>query len=102
MEITVEMPDMDYEAIVKAKGRKVRGSLGFINPKKVSFTAYHEKPRERGDVKYIRLGHGKASVTAEAVRMHLKISLDESNIMPSATMCEETAQAACFIDSVLG
>ena len=101
MEITVEMPDMDYEAIVKAKGRKVRGSLGFINPKKVCFTAYHEKPRERGDAKYIRLGHGKASVTTEAVRMHLKINRDESNMDFSTTLREETDQATCFIDSVL-
>ena len=49
--------------------------------------------------KYIRLPHGRASVSDKKVKLAMSIDLDEADIIPSLTLVNESRVASDFVES---
>ena len=61
----------------------------------------HARQAPTPGTKYIKLRHGRASVGNERVRLTLNIGLDETGIIPSDAITDESRQASDFVDSAL-
>ena len=99
MEITLHINDADYRNLVQA-GRRMRGSIGLINPTEGTFNRHHNerKPQAPG-YRFCKLTHGRVSVTDERVRMTLNIDRSEAEICPADAIDEESRLASYFVAS---
>ncbi len=93
MNIKLQIPDSVYQSLM-AGGNRIQGSIGLVSPTEGNFNAHRRLPYERPQAKYIRLRHGKASVTQERVSLVLRIDRREADIVPHQVM-ELEAQEAC-------
>ena len=100
MNVTIDMADETYKALL-ASGNRMRGSLALTSPTKGNFTAWKQPTAPNPPAHYIRLPHGKASVQQEVVRMTLKISLAEADVVPAVSIIDESALAATFVDKMV-
>lgn len=99
MKITLHISDADYRDLVQA-GRRMRGSIGLINPTEGTFNRHHNEGRPRAkNYRFCKLTHGRVSVTDERVRMTLDIDRSEAEICPAGAIEEESQLASYFVAS---
>ena len=79
------------------KDRKKTGKVLEVSPKEGNFNAFASNSEKRKQRKFIRLAHGSASVGDEDVRMHLRISRREAEVMPAQVICKESEIAGEFV-----
>ena len=97
MIINVHISEEAYIRMLET-GRRLEGSLGIVGKHEGTFTAYVRRGnRERS--KYIRLPHGRASVSDKKVKLTMSIDLDEADIIPSLTLMNESRVASDFVES---
>ena len=97
MEIVLHVSDADYRDLVQA-GRRMRGSIGLINPKEGTFNRHHPEGRPRAkNYRFCKLTHGRVSVTDERVRMTLDIDRSEAEICPADCIDTESSIASDFV-----
>lgn len=102
MELKIQISDGTYQRLL-ASGARVQGTIGLVNPSEGNFNEHkrYDSSEENGGSKYIRLRHGRASVNEDRVRLTLHICLDETGIVPSEAIEDESRQAGAFVDDVL-
>ena len=100
MNINLQIPDSTYQRLVSGGGR-LRGSIGLTSPTEGNFNEHAKNTPQPGS-KYIKLPHGRASITHKHARLTLTIGLDETNVMPAQAIEEESRQASDFVDNVFG
>ena len=83
-----------------AHGVRIQGTIGLITPNEGNFNA-HLRRTPKGEDKYIKLPHGRASVGGDQVRLTLRIGLDEAGIIPSEAIEDESRRASNFVDDAL-
>lgn len=99
MDITIHISDADYRDLLKST-RRMRGSIGLINPTEGTFNRHHPEGRPRAmNYRFCKLTHGRVSVTDERVRMTLNIDRSEAEICPADAIEEESLLASCFVAS---
>ncbi len=98
MELKIQLSDELYQRLVST-GSRVQGTIGLVNPKEGNFNE-HNKSRPAPGTRYIRLRHGKVSVSDEYVRLTLRVGLGETGIVPSEAITDESRQASDFVDEV--
>lgn len=98
MNITLQLSDAAYRHLVSGSGR-IQGTIGLVSPTEGNFNE-HVKSKPRTGMKYIRLRHGRASVCEKSVRLTLRVGLDETDVVPSEIIADESRQAGDFIDTV--
>lgn len=96
MNITIQISDSVYQDLVK-NNRRVRGTIGLINPKEGNFNAHRRQPYVRPEVKFCRLPHGRVSVSEERVNLTLRIDRRETDLIPHEAIDLECMQAADFV-----
>lgn len=79
--------------------RRIEGSIALVSPTEGNFNEYR-RWREKPKTRYMRLPHGRVSVNGENVRLTLRIAADETNIIPSQIILDESGQASDFVDVV--
>ena len=98
MEVRIQISDAVYANLLKGE-KRIQGTLGLVNPTEGNFNAHQRTWRPKPGTQYMRLPHGKVSVTDDDVRMHLRISRDEMVNAPQAIM-GESMDASNFVEIV--
>lgn len=73
--------------------------MALVNPTEGNFNEHQRNWRPQPGTKYMKLPHGRVTVTHEDVRMRINISADEANIIPSQIILDESEQASDFVDA---
>jgi len=97
MNVNIQINDADYALLLNGTSR-MQGSIGLVSPTEGNFNG-HRRTRTKPGTQYMRLPHGKVSVTDEDVRMHLRISRDEMVDAPQAIL-GESIDASNFVEIV--
>ena len=97
MNVMIQINDVDYASLLNGSSR-LQGSIGLVSPTEGNFNA-HRRTRSKPGTQYMRLPHGKVSVSDDNVRMHLLISRDEMIDAPQAIL-GESIDASNFVEIV--
>ena len=92
MTIKLQLADNVYKALLAGSNR-IQGSIGLVNPTEGNFNAHRRSPSERPDTRYIKLAHGRASVSDERVSLTLRIDRREHHIVPCEVIDLESQEA---------
>ena len=68
MYIKIQISDATYASLLNGTSR-IQGSIGLVNPTEGNFNA-HRRWRAKPGTQYMKLPHGRISVTDEDVRMN--------------------------------
>lgn len=98
MNVTIQINDTTYAKLLSGN-RRIQGTLALANPTEGNFNAHNKTWKPKPGTQYMRLPHGKVSVTDDDVRMHLRISRDEMVNAPQAIM-GESMDASNFVEIV--
>ena len=97
MYIKIQISDATYASLLNGTSR-IQGSIGLVNPTEGNFNA-HRRWRPKPGTQYMKLPHGRISVTDEDVRMNLRISRDEMVDAPQAIL-DEGIEASSFVEFI--
>ena len=97
MNVTIQMSDATYASLLNGASR-IQGSIGLVSPTEGNFNE-HRRYRPKPGTQYMRLPHGKVSVSDDNVRMHLYISRDEMVDAPQAIL-GESIDASNFVEII--
>ena len=95
MNVMIQINDVDYASLLNGSSR-IQGSIGLVSPTEGNFNA-HRRTRSKPGTQYMRLPHGKVSVSDDNVRMHLLIRRDEMIDAPQAIL-GESIDASNFVE----
>ena len=98
MKVTMIIPDKDYERMVKS-GRRMRGSLGLISPRVMDMRLYADGQRNRRELVWRKLNHGRVSVNPKAMtaRVSMFFNLTETGLCPWKQVKLESEVASDFL-----
>jgi hypothetical protein len=96
MNINLQISDSVYKALLAGSNR-IQGSIGLVSPTEGNFNAHRRTPSERPDTRYIKLAHGRASVTEERVSLTLRIDRRETDVVPCEVIDVESQEASDFV-----
>lgn len=96
MNVTIQISDATYASLLNGKSR-IQGTLGLVSPTEGNFNAHHKNWRPQSGTKYMKLPHGRITVSNENVRMNLCILRDES-ILPARAIDTESRLASGFVE----
>jgi hypothetical protein len=97
MEVKIQISDAVYAQLLNGT-KRVRGTIGLVSPTEGNFSDHRPYQPKQG-VQYMRLPHGKISVSNDNVRMYLYISRDELVNAPQAIL-GESLDASNFVEIV--
>ena len=95
MNVTIQISDATYASLLNGTSR-IRGSIGLVSPTEGNFNE-HRRWKPKPGTHYMKLPHGKVSVTDERVRMNLCISRDEM-VDASRAILDESNDAIGFVE----
>jgi hypothetical protein len=98
MEVRIQVSDSVYAQLLNGN-KRIQGTLALANPLEGNFHEHQRTWRPKPGTQYMRLPHGKISVTDEDVRMHLRINRDEMVDAPQAIL-GESIDASNFVEIV--
>lgn len=99
MKVQVIMSDADYRRIVAADGKRVKGSMGMINPQQFDFHAFTPAPDPPVDVPRLvkRTTYGRTEIKPDKVRFVVMVKRGKGNPQPSDVIYDEADTASQFI-----
>lgn len=98
MNIILQISDAVYARLLNGTTR-IQGTLALVNPQEGNFHAHNKTWRPKPGTQYMRLPHGRISVTDNDVRMHLRINRDEYIDTPQAIL-GESIDACSFLETI--
>ena len=96
MEVTIQLNDATYASLLNGT-KRIQGTLALVNPTEGNFHEHNKTWRPKPGTKYMKLPHGRVTVSDENVRMNLLIARDES-ILPARAIEAESGMASSFVD----
>ena len=96
MYINIQISDNAYAQLLNGTTR-IQGTLALVSPTEGNFHEHRKTWRPQPGTKYMRLPHGRITVTDDNVRMRLHIRRDES-VVPARTIEAESDMASSFVD----
>ncbi len=97
MTVNIQISDAVYASLLNGT-KRIQGTLALVNPTEGNFHEHRKTWRPQPGTRYMRLPHGRVTVTDENVRMRINISVDEANIVPSQIILDESERASDFVD----
>ena len=97
MNVTIQISDAVYAKLLNGN-TCVKGSIRLVNPTEGSFNAYEQKKADKHRT-FMKLPHGRVTVSDENVRMRLCIARDETVDAPRAIV-GESIDASNFVEIV--
>lgn len=97
MEVKIQISDSVYAQLLNSSLR-VRGTIGLVSPTAGNFSE-HRRWKPKPGTQYMKLPHGRVSVSDNNVRMHLFIARDEAVDAPQAIL-GESIDASNFVEVV--
>ena len=96
MNVTIQLNDATYSSLLNGT-KRIQGTLFLVNPNEGNFHEHQRTWRPKPGTKYMKLPHGRITVSDENVRMQLHIKRDES-IVPARAIEAESGMASSFVD----
>lgn len=96
MEVRIQISDSAYAQLLNGT-KRLQGTLALANPTEGNFHEHNKTWRPKSGTKYMKLPHGRITVSDENVRMQLHIKRDES-IVPARAIEAESRIASSFVD----
>ena len=96
MEVRIQINDATYAKLLNGT-KRIQGTLALVNPTEGNFNEHHRTWRPNPDARYLKLPHGRITVTDEKVRMNLYIRRDEC-IIPAQAIEAESNLASNFVE----
>ena len=96
MIISIQVSDSTYAQLLNGN-KRIQGTLALANPMEGNFHEHQRSWKPKPGTKYMKLPHGRVSISDENVRMQLHIKRDES-IVPARAIEAESSLASSFID----
>ena len=96
MNITLQISDATYASLLNGT-KRIQGTLALVNPNEGNFHEHQRTWRPSPDTRYLKLPHGRITVTEEKVRMNLYIRRDEC-IIPAQAIESESNLASNFVE----
>jgi hypothetical protein len=100
MIVNIQISDAVYASLLNGT-KRIQGTLALVNPTEGNFNEHRKTWRPQPGTKYMKLPHGRVTVSDENVRMRINISADEAGIIPSQIILDESEQASDFVDANL-
>ena len=97
MEVKIQISDSVYAQLLNGSLR-VRGTIGLVSPTEGNFSE-HRRWKPKPGTQYMKLPHGRVSVSDSNVRMNLYIARDERVDAPQAIL-GESIDASNFVEIV--
>ena len=97
MEVKIQISDSVYAQLLNGSLR-VRGTIGLVCPTAGNFSE-HRRWKPKPGTQYMKLPHGRVSVSDNNVRMNLYIARDERVDAPQAIL-GESIDASNFVEIV--
>ena len=98
MNLTIQVSDAVYAKLLNGNNR-IQGTLALVSPQEGNFNAHNKTWRPKPGMRYMRLPHGKISITDNNVRLNLSISRDECVDAPQAIL-GESIDASNFVEII--
>ena len=96
MYITLQISDATYASLLNGT-KRIQGTLALVNPNEGNFHEHQRTWKPKPGMKYMKLPHGRITISDENVRMKLDIRRDES-IVPARAIEAESDMASSFVD----
>ena len=100
MTVNIQISDAVYASLLNGT-KRIQGTLALVNPTEGNFNEHRKTWRPQPGTKYMKLPHGRVTVSDENVRMRININMDEAGIIPSQIILDESEQASDFVDANL-
>ena len=97
MTVNIQISDAVYASLLNGT-KRIQGTLALVNPTEGNFNEHRKTWRPQSGTKYMKLPHGRVTVSDENVRMRININVDEAGIIPSQIILDESEQASDFVD----
>ena len=97
MTVNIQISDAVYASLLNGT-KRIQGTLALVNPTEGNFHEHNRTWRQKPGTKYMKLPHGRVTVTDEDVRMRISINVDEAGIVPSQIILDESGRASDFVD----
>lgn len=98
MEVKIQISDSVYARLLNGN-KRIQGTLALANPTEGNFNAHNKTWQPKPGTQYMKLPHGRISVSDVNVRMHICISRDEMVNAPQAIL-GESIDASNFVEIV--
>ena len=97
MTVNIQISDAVYASLLNGT-KRIQGTLALVNPTEGNFNEHRKTWRPQSGTRYMKLPHGRVTVSDENVRMRININMDEAGIIPSQIILDESEQASDFVD----
>ena len=98
MIVNIQISDAVYASLLNGT-KRIQGTLALVNPTEGNFNEHQRNWRPQPGTKYMKLPHGRVTVSDENVRMRLCIARDETVDAPRAIV-GESIDASNFVEIV--
>ena len=98
MIVNIQISDAVYASLLNGT-KRIQGTLALVNPTEGNFNEHRKTWRPQPGTKYMKLPHGRITVSDENVRMRLCIARDETVDAPRAIV-GESIDASNFVEIV--
>ena len=96
MYVSIQLNDATYASLLNGT-KRIQGTLALASPTEGNFHEHQRTWRPKPGTKYMKLPHGRVTISDENVRMKLDIRRDES-IVPARAIDAESSMASSFVD----
>ena len=96
MEVRIQISDRAYAQLLNGT-RRLQGTLALASPTEGNFHEHNKTWKPKPGTKYMKLPHGRITISDENVRMKLDIRRDES-VVPARAIDAESSMASSFVD----
>ena len=98
MIVNIQISDAVYASLLNGT-KRIQGTLALVNPTEGNFNEHQRNWRPQPGTKYMKLPHGRVTVSDENVRMRLCIARDET-VDASRAIVGESIDASNFVEIV--
>ena len=96
MEVRIQISDRAYAQLLNGT-KRLQGTLALASPTEGNFHEHNKTWKPKPGTKYMKLPHGRITISDENVRMKLDIRRDES-VVPARAIDAESSMASSFVD----
>ena len=98
MIVQIQISDRVYTQLLNGN-KRIQGTLALVNPTEGNFNEHRREWRPKPGTRYMRLPHGRVTVSDENIRMNLHIRRDEMVDAPQAIL-GESIDASNFVEII--